>query len=172
MMIFVFFLIAVAMAIDLRFMNQPNCKGNTVACLNLKPDTCCFVPSGRQFRHFSFVAVPGDWRIKMRGFVQYDCNGALLEHDSERVQGFKDYCFDTPAPTLDIRSGRYWFLSNAREASTTPSTNCSLVDTMILEDGRRYALHGLDEDAISEAFEGALNGTVEAAINKFDLALL
>ncbi|KAJ4354104.1 uncharacterized protein N0V89_005837 [Didymosphaeria variabile] len=108
----------------------------------------------------------------MQGYVQYDCKGFRTGGDSHDTPGLQDYCYAGPGLPQAWRSGRYLFRSDAHEASTTPATNCSLVDTLILGNGTKYALHGLDEDAISQAIETVVNGTVEAAIEKFNLSQL
>ncbi|KAF2450199.1 hypothetical protein P171DRAFT_426648 [Karstenula rhodostoma CBS 690.94] len=169
--------VAAVSAIDIRFSGDTSCQRISVTCIDAEPNTCCksnpgsgmdlflpvyragdiscicasgYLPNNRSSNYISFGAVPGEWRITMRGHTGDNCDLAVVAGgDSSGANGLQDYCYFSSSAI--ISSGSYFFPSKNAEASTTSSTNCSLVNGIILEDGTKYLLGGLDENAIAEA---------------------
>ncbi|OAG01065.1 uncharacterized protein CC84DRAFT_1209134 [Paraphaeosphaeria sporulosa] len=164
---------AATLAIDIRFGGTKDCKGVVASCLNQAPNRCCYLPNGRQSSHISFGAVPGDWKITMRGHVGSNCDLAITAGGDSFGSGgnLQDYCYFGGSPAF-IASGDYFFRSEKVDSSTNSPTDGSLVNGLILEDGTEYPLDGLDEDAIAEAVDAAFNGTIGSAIRKFKLSPL
>ncbi|KAF9729223.1 hypothetical protein PMIN06_000125 [Paraphaeosphaeria minitans] len=165
--------VAAVSAIDIRFGSTKGCKGVGASCLNFAPNRCCYLPDGRQSSHISFVAVPGNWKITMRGHVGSNCDSTSTAGGDSAGSGgsLQEYCYFGGSPAF-IASGNYLFHSEKADASTTTPINGSLVNALILEDGTKYPLDGLDEDAIAEAVDATFNGTIGAAIKKFKLSPL
>ena len=157
---FILTIVTAVIAIDVRFMNEKDCKALSFACANLQDGYCCRLPKGKYFKRVAFAAVPGSWHITMRGMDTYDCDlsHTLCGGESNGKGGneLQSYCYEAPSNVLGLISGQ--FFTHWRKSSTidsgiregSGSSNCTLVDTLITSNGTRYGLQGLDETAVSD----------------------
>ena len=94
--------------------------------------------------------------------VQYNCGGAQSTRDSrsDPCSNLQSYCLDPPGPNLALRCAKYWFLGQHKidnaasdDANARPATaqDDQIANGLILENGTKYHLNGLDEDAILDA---------------------
>lgn len=101
----------------------------------------------------------------MQGHMGSMCDLALTAGgDSSPSPDLRDYCYFGGSPAFSS-SGDYFFRSENTESSTTSLTGGSLVNGLILEDGTKYPLEGLDVDAIVEAVWAPTTVTTFPLIN-------
>lgn len=181
-------LAATAAAIDIRYHFTNNCGGNFVECVNINPDRCCAASAVS----LGFVAIPSNWRIRCRGWRGGNCGGnpdataysagstSVCIQSSGFLYNSANYNFvnrrraAAAAATLgEVEEGGGQCSSSGGEgaeeegaAAVEVGRKCTSVqkpDALVLADGTRYSLVGLEGAPLDKLLGLASNGTVSAA---------
>ncbi|KAF1846860.1 uncharacterized protein K460DRAFT_392349 [Cucurbitaria berberidis CBS 394.84] len=159
-------LAAAASAIDVRIHAGSNCDRGAYECLNLTPNRCCYVESGL-YGSIGFYGVPTNWNIECRGHSRSGDNRCGVQKVTENLSGGTFKCLRGGGFT----GAGYGFRGKKRssevcdaETSGQTCTEFQKADVIVLEDGKKYLLSGMEESLLDELVQLAMNGTVAADI--------
>ncbi|KAF5013634.1 hypothetical protein FDECE_361 [Fusarium decemcellulare] len=129
-------LVAVASAIDLYAHSNGDCTGNAGVCSNMNPNVCCGGPGGGA--SVAARGIPIGWLVELRAYNGGDCNNLASVRGSGGGQTF-----------LCIGGGfftgiGYNFYGRKRDEPGNKS-GCHRPDTLVLSDGSKYDLSGLED---------------------------
>jgi hypothetical protein len=135
-------LTAAVSTIDIRGHSESHCGGNTVTWTNANPDTC-YATGGVSWA-YSFAAIPTNWKLQTRIYVNGGCNTQSWTANSSG----RDYvCMGAPVNNVQYTGAGYGFNgSKKRSESIGPdSQECGKPDSLTMKDGPTYALSGIDD---------------------------
>ncbi|KAI8296446.1 hypothetical protein K4K56_003652 [Colletotrichum sp. SAR 10_98] len=117
--------------------------GNTVVCTNINPNTCCGLSGGDSFPTAGFRGIPTNWNLECMGHSGDNCNNL------REVQPARDTNF-----VCLYSGGGYGFAARKRAEDSSSSTggcaNQVKPDTLLLEDGGKYDIAGLEGAPLTE----------------------
>ncbi|KAF2678434.1 hypothetical protein K458DRAFT_463605 [Lentithecium fluviatile CBS 122367] len=156
-------LTAAASAIDVRIHFKADCTGASYECLGLQPNICCYAESG-VYPTIGFYGVPPSWNIETRGYSRSGDNRCGNQRALENLSGGNFKCLRQGSFT----GAGYGFRGKKRdvggcdaegEAEGQTCTSSRKADVLVLEDGVKYSLQGMEDKMIGELVGLAVNGT-------------
>jgi hypothetical protein len=106
-------LAAAASAIDIRYYNDNNCGGNAAFwCTNAGPNVCCS-SEAVHYPSAGFAAIPGDWKITTRGYINGGWRDLRASEDLYNVnfgclhREFLSTCFPLSRWTTTLSMSRF-----------------------------------------------------------------
>jgi hypothetical protein len=134
-------LTAAVSAIDIRGHSESHCGGNSVTWYNANADTC-YATGGIQYA-FSFAAIPTNWAIQTRIYLEGNCN---KESWTARSNGRDYVCMGAEVNNWLYTGAGYGFNGKKRsEGVSSDGRDCVKPDLLTMVDGQTYALEGIDE---------------------------
>lgn len=143
-------LLTLTSAIDIAFHKELGCAGTTFFyCANKNPDSCCEAGAGGPFLTASIRAIPLDWKVFGQGFQGGGCKE--LSFTASAPGGL-------PTSTVCIfqdkggyTGAKYQFVKNTnKRGDAGVCRERSVVDTLVLEDGQKFNLTGMETRELNE----------------------
>ncbi|KAF1846361.1 uncharacterized protein K460DRAFT_417462 [Cucurbitaria berberidis CBS 394.84] len=157
-------LTAAASAADIRLRFEGGCKGGFAVCSNIAARTCCNGERGTQgtpslgFVNMPHNAAVGGWQATRNGQI---C-GALVA--SGNTGNGNNACLNPPAGGSRFAGGTWNPSSKKRYAvneDILECTNSQVADALVLADGKKYNVKGMEEGLVTELYTMVWNGTVK-----------
>ncbi|KAI8311000.1 hypothetical protein K4K59_007780 [Colletotrichum sp. SAR11_240] len=143
--------VASVSAINIRFHVGSSCGGNAVVCTNINPNTCCGRSGGGIFPTVGFRGIPTNRNLECMGHSGGNCNN-LREVQPARNTNF--ICLYSGGFSGGFFGGGYGFAARKRAEDDSCSTggcaNQVRPDTLLLEDGGKYDIAGLEGAPLTE----------------------
>ena len=141
-------LVAAVAAVDVRIWPQTGCSGSYhVICTNLNPNICCAATPNDNWDWHSaaFYGINPNWNINYRAHGGGNCNRLVL---SQTVNFGTFWCLGEGNDVITVSGAGYSFVGKKRTVGDESQTEaCQRVDILVLEDGSKYNLTGLDDGA-------------------------
>jgi hypothetical protein len=139
-----------ASAIDIRFFTGSKCNGGAeLQCGGIGANTCCQI--GYKVSSIGFFAIPTNWNVVTRSYVNGNaCRGSDKANEF-RNNGAATVCHGTQGLFAgNYRGGGYSFVSKRRAIDASDEEACVKPNLLVLEDGQKYKIDGLDDDVTEQ----------------------
>jgi hypothetical protein len=128
-------------AIDIRAHTESHCGGNTLTWTNANPDTC--YGGGGISWAYSFAAIPKNWNIQTRIYVNDYCT---TESWTANSNGRDWICMGADVNNVPYTGAGYGFNGKKRsESIASDGQECAKPDLLTMEGGHTYTLTELDD---------------------------
>ncbi|KAF2002200.1 hypothetical protein P154DRAFT_594450 [Amniculicola lignicola CBS 123094] len=154
--------VASAAAVDLRHYTGFNCGGGFAGCGGLPPGTCCNTPDFRNGSP-SVAVVFTSPNTNLLGYQAVRdnpnwCGFAAFQRNSGQ---FSFVCLSYDPFGAGTFAGTAYF-PQGRKRAEPKCTGYSNINHIVLDDGTRYGLEGVDETGIKEWYQFLRNGSTVA----------
>ncbi|KAI1854676.1 hypothetical protein JX265_002316 [Neoarthrinium moseri] len=136
-------LAATASAIDAYFHLGGDCDGPATLCKDLNPGVCC-TSSGSNT--VGYRGIPTDWRLSMTAYFGGGCS--IVAYTNPAVN--TNYVCIRPFSGDPPFTGTRYFFDSKKRAEDEPCTSTQKPDELILADGTRYNIAGLEDNVLNQ----------------------
>ncbi|KAM7200865.1 hypothetical protein V8F20_005107 [Naviculisporaceae sp. PSN 640] len=167
-----FGLVASVSAIDAYYHVGENCDGPSVVCSNLNPGVCC--TDGRtRADSIGYRGIPTNWVIAAKSYGGSACDSSPAAREVSQNTNF--LCLRTRFGNT-VGATRYDFGANSKrrddfsvsdnaclpgggDAETEACTSSQKPDQLVLEDGTKFDIAGLEDNVVDQMIKLAREGT-------------